>query len=796
MRKSVCTVLLLALVCALCLCVAVSADGTARAGDFGEGLHWSVDESGLLLIEGKGEVPDWKGREAPPWNSYEDAITSARVGEGITGIGIHSFFKLKRLETLELPESLTSLSSGAISFCSALETLTIPDGVISMYRALDNCSGLRILRLGAGVESQAVCLYCNSLERIEVSAANESLKDVDGVLCSRDGTILYCYPSGRSERRYVVPDGVEELGEYSFYGLQQLEELVLPEGLYRIGKMAFDRGISLKKILLPATLRELEYGVFSMCSSDLKLCFDGPEALLAGILVGYGNEDLYSLGFELGGEHATLHRLNLNINRNKTWVKLLVAEGYPIPALPTPEEEPTEAGPFRGWFLSEAEDAEELISGSDCTATADLTVYARWWKRSRLNLYPAGGSLSGADHLFLSEADDYVLSELPEAPVRPGWRFTGWYLSGGTEELAAPGQRFPSGGDLIARWEPDFELVERNAKAGVCAVRTLTGTALQGYHAMSQWNPIRASTIKTYAVPEDDGSLSCVCLEDKALLISRYAPDGTLRSERTLALELPIFGGFYAGETDYYVVSGQTNYEEDDTKEVIRVTRYDRNWNRIDAVAIRDCYTCIPFDAGTLRMAENGNQLLIHTAREHYRSEDGLRHQSQLTILIDTDTMRVVNKLSEFQANHVSHSFNQFVLPEGDGFAVLDHGDSYPRSVVLHHLTKDQPDEIDLFSIPGPTGANCTGVSVGGFEATEGAFTAVINSIDHSLATGYNSYFIEGIEQEQREILILSGQEKKEAFAREIGEDFGLVVEYPGGRLETLRAGEVSVRGI
>ena len=46
-----------------------------------------------------------------------------------------------------------------------------------------------------------------------------------------------------------------------------------------------------------------------------------------------------------------------------------------------------------------------------------------------------------------------------------------------------------------------------------------------------------------------------------------------------------------------------------------------------------------------------------------------------------------------------------------------------------------------------------------------------------------------------REIVIFAGAETKEAFARGIGEDFGLIAEYPDGRLETLRAGEVSVRG-
>lgn len=45
-------------------------------------------------------------------------------------------------------------------------------------------------------------------------------------------------------------------------------------------------------------------------------------------------------------------------------------------------------------------------------------------------------------------------------------------------------------------------------------------------------------------------------------------------------MELPLWGGFYAGSDGYYLVEGQTNNKENDSAEVIRVIRYDTNWNR------------------------------------------------------------------------------------------------------------------------------------------------------------------------------------------------------------------------
>ena len=51
-------------------------------------------------------------------------------------------------------------------------------------------------------------------------------------------------------------------------------------------------------------------------------------------------------------------------------------------------------------------------------------------------------------------------------------------------------------------------------------------------------------------------------------------------------MELPLWGGFYDGSDGYYLVEGQTNNKENDSAEVIRVIRYDTNWNRNGAAAI------------------------------------------------------------------------------------------------------------------------------------------------------------------------------------------------------------------
>lgn len=229
----------------------------------------------------------------------------------------------------------------------------------------------------------------------------------------------------------------------------------------------------------------------------------------------------------------------------------------------------------------------------------------------------------------------------------------------------------------------------------------------------------------------------------------------------TVPMELETFGGFFAGEKYNFMVFGQDNTEENDQKEVIRVVKYDKNFQRLGAVSIKggESYTSIPFDAGSLRMAENGDQLVIHTARQRLRTEDGLNHQSQLTICVNTSEMRVTNDLGRYQGNHVSHSFNQFVIFDGSQLVLADHGDAYPRSIVLNRTSGGSSTasftETSVLNIPGATGANCTGVTLGGLAASSNSYLTAVNTIDHSKVTAYDSFNMTGLGRDERDAVLL-----------------------------------------
>lgn len=217
----------------------------------------------------------------------------------------------------------------------------------------------------------------------------------------------------------------------------------------------------------------------------------------------------------------------------------------------------------------------------------------------------------------------------------------------------------------------------------------------------------------------------------------------------TVPGELSEIAGFYIGETANYLVCIQNNLSEDDNCEVFRVIKYSSDWKtRLGSAGVYGANTTEPTAAGSLRFTESGNYLYIHTCHKMYTSADGLNHQANMTFVLDTVNMEITynrNTVSNINYGYVSHSFNQFIAVDEttDSIITADHGDAYPRSVVLcrykgyaGNSTLGKPANIDVFDITGSIGQNYTGVTMGDLTVTENNYIVAFNSIDQKGA-GY-----------------------------------------------------------
>ncbi|MFE8701774.1 hypothetical protein ACFYKX_14335 [Cytobacillus sp. FJAT-54145] len=216
----------------------------------------------------------------------------------------------------------------------------------------------------------------------------------------------------------------------------------------------------------------------------------------------------------------------------------------------------------------------------------------------------------------------------------------------------------------------------------------------------------------------NNGNINLLYTTDKHLHVDKYNQVFSRIGSNKIEMELPIFGGFHSGEDgNYYVIYGQENLEESNTKSVYRIVKYNSSWKKLASVDIKDVYVTRPFYASNLTMDSYNGKLVIHSARLRYRSNDGLNHQSNISFLVDTKDMIVLDKGGQWPKNHVSHSFATYVRFDGDKIIYADHGDAYPRSIVLQveqggMVTR----EVELIKFAGEIGDNYTGAQLGGLE--------------------------------------------------------------------------------
>lgn len=284
---------------------------------------------------------------------------------------------------------------------------------------------------------------------------------------------------------------------------------------------------------------------------------------------------------------------------------------------------------------------------------------------------------------------------------------------------------------------------------------TTTCTTYDGSNVNSQNYSQWTSPIKSYLTTCSNGNIMRVQYVNSSTgyIAEYYDTSYNLLRTKVVPIELPLFGAFYETDSNYFILSGQKNPQQSSSVEVYRITKYDKNWNRIASTGLYNCNTTVPFDAGSARIDVCGDYLLIYTSHEMY-AVNGVNHQANAMIQVNMKTMQITDSYTGVMNSsygYISHSFNQFIKIENNRIIAVDHGDAYPRSVVMLKYKTDvttgkfKPnystacEVIDLMSISGGIGDNYTGVSLGGFEISNSAYLTVGNTVNQNNFSNTNN---------------------------------------------------------
>ena len=248
-----------------------------------------------------------------------------------------------------------------------------------------------------------------------------------------------------------------------------------------------------------------------------------------------------------------------------------------------------------------------------------------------------------------------------------------------------------------------------------------------------------SSVTNSYLVQNSDGTLTRLENTSSGIVVENYSADGKkLISQRTISKELNLFGGFYSGKDYNYLVFGQNNTSESNSKEVVRVVKYTKSWSKVNSCSISGVNTTKPFSAGSLRMEEAGGKLYVYTCHEMYADSDGINHQANMLFTIDESSMSLTDSMydvSNLTDGYVSHSFNQFIKADESGKYIyrVDHSESSNytmngsylsvNGITLTKYKADGKSTAVNVSIPvkfDMNKSNYTGASIGGFELGSG----------------------------------------------------------------------------
>ena len=178
-------------------------------------------------------------------------------------------------EKVEIPEkingkSVTSIGNYAFEYCENITSVTIPDSVTSIgFRVFSNCTSLTSITIPNSVTSISGEAFenCTSLTAINVASENSNYVSVNGVLYNKDKTTIICYPAGKKDNNYKIPDSVTEIDDYAFNGCISLSSVTIPNSVTSIGVYAFEYCASLKSITIPDSVPLVGPGAFSNCTN-------------------------------------------------------------------------------------------------------------------------------------------------------------------------------------------------------------------------------------------------------------------------------------------------------------------------------------------------------------------------------------------------------------------------------------------------------------------------------------------------------------------------------------------------
>ena len=155
-------------------------------------------------------------------------------------IGVKAFSQCTSLQEVDFNFFVKTIDDRAFEDCKKLTHVILPDSLIELgENVFSGCTSLRSISFPGSLERiESVCNGCSSLRRVFLS---------EGVKIIRASA----FNNLPLLDKLVLPNSLEEIGEYAFSGCRSLKVIAIPPLVKVLNCNTFDECDALKKVIVP-----------------------------------------------------------------------------------------------------------------------------------------------------------------------------------------------------------------------------------------------------------------------------------------------------------------------------------------------------------------------------------------------------------------------------------------------------------------------------------------------------------------------------------------------------------------
>ena len=212
--------------------------------------------------------------------SYYSSLREYVVREGTEVICDYAFWLCESLQSITIPNSVTSIGDVAFKMCKSLQSVTIPNSVTSIGKeAFSSCDSLQSITIPNSVKSigHQAFYNCESLQSVTIPNSVTSIEDHAFSGCESHQSVTIpnsvksigkeAFSGCESLQSVTIPNSVTSIGDYAFWGCKYLQSITIPNSVKSIGNSAFCSCKSLQSVTIPNSVTKIGDFAFVGCES-------------------------------------------------------------------------------------------------------------------------------------------------------------------------------------------------------------------------------------------------------------------------------------------------------------------------------------------------------------------------------------------------------------------------------------------------------------------------------------------------------------------------------------------------